>query len=103
MPSAVLAPRARVELRAAARHIAEDSPDAARALVAAVQAAAARIGAHPLIGAERPVYAPTPYRFLALRGFPYLLVHDAAAAPPRILRVVHGARDLPGLLAALRG
>jgi len=64
---------------------------------------AARIGAHPLIGAERPVYAPTPYRFLALRGFPYLLVHDAAAAPPRILRVVHGARDLPGLLAALRG
>lgn len=103
MPVAVLAPPARDDLRAAARHIAQDSPDAARALVAAVQAAAARIGAHPLIGTERPACAPAPYRFLASRSFPCILIHDAVAAPPRILGVAHGARDLPGLLAALRG
>jgi toxin ParE1/3/4 len=102
MPAAVLTPLARAELRAAARHIAEDNPEAARALVAAIAAAAARIGAHPLIGAERPAYAPAPFRFLVLRSFPYILVYDSAAAPPRVLRVVHGARDLPGLLATLR-
>jgi toxin ParE1/3/4 len=102
VPAAVLTPTARAELRAAARYIAQDSPEAARALADAVQAAAARIGEHPLIGADRTVYAPAPYRFLALRNVPYILVCDASTVPPRVLRVVHGARDLPGLLATLR-
>ncbi len=42
--------------------------------------------------------APARYRFWSLRGFPYLLVYDAEADPPIILRFVHQSRDLPGVL-----
>jgi toxin ParE1/3/4 len=42
--------------------------------------------------------APRRYRFWSLRGFPYLLVYDAEAEPPIILRFVHQSRDLPGVL-----
>jgi len=50
-------------------------------------------------GAPRPTLADTRYRFLALRGFPYLLVYTADTEPPRVLRVLHMARDIPMLLA----
>jgi toxin ParE1/3/4 len=33
-----------------------------------------------------------------LTGFPYVVVYDAASLPPRIVRILHGARDLPGAL-----
>jgi len=36
-----------------------------------------------------------------LRGFPYIVVYRANAIPPRILRVLHGARDLPEVLQDL--
>ena len=42
--------------------------------------------------------APARYRFWSVRGFPYLLVYDAEAQPPIILRVVHQSRDLPAIL-----
>ena len=102
MSSAVLTRAARTELRSAARFIAQNNPDAADAMVLAVKDAAELIGSHPLIGAERLAYAPAPYRFLPLRRFPYVLVYDSGQTPPRVLRVVHGARDLPGLLGVLR-
>jgi toxin ParE1/3/4 len=92
-----LAPRARDELRAAARWIAQDNPDAAIVLVQAVFHAAERIGAHPEIGRERLELAPKPFRFLALTGFPYLVATNSASL--RILRIVHMARDLPTILA----
>lgn len=44
--------------------------------------------------------APEHIRFLVLRGFPYVLVYDARTDPPRILRVLHGARDLPEALTS---
>jgi toxin ParE1/3/4 len=54
-----------------------------------------------MLGRQRPDLLPEPYRFWSLRGFPYLLVYDAGATPPRILRVLHTARDLPAALADL--
>ena len=63
--------------------------------------AARRIGAHPLIGVERPDVAREPHRFLVLTGFPYIIVYDAVRVPPLIVRVVHGARDLPTVLSGL--
>jgi len=38
-------------------------------------------------------------RFPVLPDFQFVIVHRATATPPRILRVLHGARDL---LDALR-
>jgi toxin ParE1/3/4 len=100
MSAALLSPRARNDLLEAVRWIAKDNRVAARGLREAVVLAARRIGEHPQIGVLRPELADDPVRFLPLTGYPYLIVYDSADIPPLILRVLHGARDLPGLFGA---
>lgn len=95
-----LAPATRRGLRDAVTGIAHHNPPAARGLRAAFAAAAQRIGANPRAGAQRPQLAAPGYRFLPLRGYPYLVVYATAADPPRILRVLHMARDIAALLWA---
>jgi toxin ParE1/3/4 len=101
MAAAELSPRARREVLDAARWIAKDSPGAARALWRAVRRAAELIGKHPEAGTVRPELADDPYRFLPVRGFPYVIVYRSDRRPPLIARIVHGARDLPELLGDL--
>jgi toxin ParE1/3/4 len=96
--TAVLSPRARRDLLDAVRWIARDDPAAARAFRGAVASGARRLSEHAEIGFERPELADPPVRFLSLTGFPYLIVYDADRRPPLILRVLHGARDLPQVL-----
>lgn len=96
---AVFAPAARADLRQAVAWIARDNPPAARALRDAAMHGAARLGANPLLGATRPKLTAGQFRFLLLRGFPYVMVYVADTVPPRILRVLHSARDLPAILA----
>ena len=67
----------------------------------AVAAAAQRIGIHKEIGRLRPELAEPPYRFLALTGFPYVIVYNAARTPPLIVRILHGGRDLPAALGGM--
>ena len=98
MASAALSPRARRDLLEAKQWIAKDNRATAEGLRHAVVDAAQRIGAHPLIGVLRPEWADEPVRFLALTGLPYLIVYDASRDPPLILRVLHGARDMPTVL-----
>lgn len=81
--------------------IAHDNPRAAEDLRVAVRHAAKALGEHPDMGTQRRDLAPETVRFLVLRGFPYILVYRANAVPPRILRVLHGARDLPEVLQDL--
>ena len=101
---ALLSPRARAELRETARFIAAENPEAARALRTAVERALRRIGEHPLMAPARPALAPERYRFVAVPGFPYLIVVDATTVPPVVARVVHMARDLPaGLRRGMEG
>lgn len=85
----------------AVRWIQQDNPAAARALRDAVAVAAGRLGDHPDIDVSRPTLARSPYRFLPLTGFAYVLVYNAARRPPLIARVLHGARDLPEALGDL--
>ena len=99
-PAVSLRQRGRI-CKTAVDWIAQDNPAAARALRTAVEQAATRIGTRPKIGATRPHLGSGRHRFLLLRGFPYLLVYTADTTPPRILRVLHIARDLPPLLADL--
>jgi plasmid stabilization system protein ParE len=68
-----------------------------------VVAAAHRIGSHPQLGVIRPGLAPEDVRFLVVGGFPYVIVYRWQAEPPRILRVLHGARDLEGTLRDMFG
>jgi len=99
MPAAVLSPRARRDLLEAIAWIAKDNRPAARGLRGAVVAAAKRLGELPQLGRVIPELAGEPVRFLPLTGYPYILVYDADLKPPLILRVLHGARDLPDVLA----
>jgi toxin ParE1/3/4 len=101
MTAAVIAPRARRDLVAAAKWIRRNNPAAARALRDAVAKATERIGTYPRIGVVRPDLTGGPYRFVVLSGFPYLIVYAENHDPPLIVRILHGARDLPRLLRDL--
>jgi len=101
MRSAVLSPRARYDLLEAVRWIAKDNQTAARGLRNAVVKAAQRIAAHPRIAPARLELADESIRFLALTGYPYIVVYDSDRDPPLILRVLHGARDIPTVLRGL--
>ena len=95
---AVLVPAARQDLREAVTQIARDNPESARRLRTRLETALRRLGANPAIGAQRPALAEARYRFLAISGFPYLLVYTADTDPPRVLRVLHMARDIAAIL-----
>ena len=86
----------------AARWISKDSQSAARRLRAAVTDLARLLGEHPRVGMSRPEIADEPLRFAVVRGFPYVVLYDPTADPPLILRVLHGARDLPEVLRDYR-
>ena len=98
MKPAIFAPLARRDLAEAVRWIAKDNPTAAEGLRNAVAAAAARIGWHPEIGTIRRDLAAEHVRFLVLRGFLYIVVYAVDAPRPQVLRVLHGAHDLPDVL-----
>ena len=101
MNTAAFSPAAARDLKEAVRWIAGDNPTAARALRDATAKAATNIGTHTHFGVSRPDLADEPYRFVMLTGFPYVIVYNAARQPPLIIRILHGARDLPQLLADL--
>ena len=99
MTAATLSRRAQRELDGALQWIARDNPLAAQAVLEAAE----RIGEHPKIGVVRTDLTVTDrYRFVVLSGFSYLLVYAADRNPPVIVRIVHGARDLPRVLRNLR-
>jgi len=82
--------------------IVQDNSRAGEDLRHSVRRAAKMLGEHPESGQQRLDLAPEAVRFLTLRGFPYIVVYRANSAPPRILRVLHGARDLPEVLHDLQ-
>jgi toxin ParE1/3/4 len=83
--------------------IARDNPLAAQGLLEAVLNTAERIGQYPRAGVRRPdLTASARYRFVVLPGYPYWIVYAADRDPPVIVRVMHTARDLPGVLRNLR-
>jgi toxin ParE1/3/4 len=94
-------PRALRDVEIAITWLANENPDAAAALRASFDEAAERIGMHPGIGIMRPDLARSPFRFLFLTRFPYVVVYDPTRTPALIARVVHAARDLPELLQDL--
>ncbi len=101
MTHAVLSPAARRDMLDAVRWIAHDNPTAARGLRDAVVEAARHIGRYAQSGVQRPDLAGDKYRFVMLTGYPYVIVYNADRCPPLIVRVLHGARDLPEVLRDL--
>jgi len=75
-------------------HIALDNVAAAERLMERIEAAEDRLGEFPQIGQARPEIRPD------LRRWPvgaYLVFYRVDDEDVRIVRVVHGARDLAGL------
>ena len=84
------------------RWIWADSRVGARRLRQAVAALTRHLGDYPMAGTRRLELAPDPDRFTVVRGFPYIVVYDASTRPPSIVRIIHGARDLPEVLRDLQ-
>ncbi|MDE0064875.1 MAG: type II toxin-antitoxin system RelE/ParE family toxin [Gammaproteobacteria bacterium] len=98
MTRAVLSTAAERDILEIAEWIAVENPAAARGFRAALDTIATTLGDHPRIGALKPELAAPPVRFVPLRGYPYIVVYTPDRDPPLILRVLHGARDLPEIL-----
>ena len=98
MTRAVLSPAAERDILAIIEWVAAENPIAARGFRVALDRLAETIGEHPLIGALKPHLASPPIRFLSIRGYPYAVVYTPDRDPPLIVRVLHGARDLPDAL-----
>ena len=98
MTRAALSPAAERDILEIVEWIASENPAAARGLRTALDKVATTIGEHPRIGVLKARLASPPIRFLPIRGFPYVVVYTPEADPPMILRVLHGARDLPEVL-----
>ena len=98
MTRAVLSTAAERDILEIVEWIAVENPAAARGFRASLDNIATTLGDHPRIGALKPELASPPIRFIPLRGYPYIVVYTPDRDPPLILRVLHGARDLPEIL-----
>jgi antitoxin ParD1/3/4/toxin ParE1/3/4 len=76
--------------------VADDSPDAADRFEARLFAVMARLAEYPAMGHRRRDLTDKSYLFHSLGS--YLIVYDPSSKPIRILRVLHGARDVKSLL-----
>jgi toxin ParE1/3/4 len=92
----VFAPQARIDLNQIADYlIAEAGVPTALKMIDKIETRIKRLRQWPLGGAMRDDYGD------GLRGAfvrPYVIIHKVTAEELRILRIVHGARDLPTLL-----
>ena len=101
MKRARLSPAAERDVLGIVEWIADENPAAARAFRMAFDKLATTIAEHRRIGALKPHLASPPIRFLAIRGFPYVVVYTPDPDPPLIVRMLHGARHLPDILQDL--
>jgi plasmid stabilization system protein ParE len=79
--------------------IARDNPEAADRVEAAVFRACDLLADAPLAGRIRKDATSLPLRFWLVRLYSnYLIVYDPEKKPLQIIRILHGARDLPSIL-----
>ncbi|HTR25155.1 MAG TPA: type II toxin-antitoxin system RelE/ParE family toxin [Terriglobales bacterium] len=80
-------------------YIAQDNPAAADRVREAVFRACDLLAESPLAGHIRADLTPLPVRFWSVRPYvKYLIVYDPEKKPLQIIRILHGARDLPSVL-----
>ena len=95
-----LTPQARNDLFDIWSFIAKDDPEAADRVENTIYAACDLIAEVPLAGRIRPDLTLLPLRFWVVQPYPnYLIVYDPEKSPLQIIRILHGARNLPGVLA----
>jgi antitoxin ParD1/3/4 len=86
---------ARTDLRSIWSYIADDSIDAANHVESAIYDACFFLTEGPLRGHVRKDLTNLPVRFWTVVRFPnYVIVYDPVAKPLKIIRVLHGARNI---------
>lgn len=92
-------PQARRDLLEISNFIARDSEDAAYRVEQKILDACLLISKSPFAGQLRPDFTPRPLRFWVVGKYPnYVVVYDPQKKPVRIVRILHGARQLAALL-----
>jgi toxin ParE1/3/4 len=80
------------DLEAIREFIAQDNPEAARRVHAAIRAAVDPLGNYPNLGRAGRVDGT---RELTVSGFPYIVAYRVAENQVRILSVIHASRQWP--------
>lgn len=100
MKSVVFNPVAVADLEEITSHIAQDNPVAARHVRQDILDTAERLAPHPGLGIRPRFSAPrfAGIRFLPTHQYPtYLLFYRELNDEIEVLRILHGARNLPPL------
>jgi plasmid stabilization system protein ParE len=98
-----LTPSAENDLFEIWSYIARDSTDAANRVEEAIYDACRLLAGSPNVGQVRPDLTQRTLRFWTVSSFKnYVIIYDAEIRPLRILRILHGARNLRVLLQDLQ-
>jgi toxin ParE1/3/4 len=97
MTPVVFRPEAEADLIAIALYVAEFDADAARSLILRLRRRCEILEKHPMAGRRRPEFGEN---FRSLLERPYVLIYRNAPAEIEIVAVLHGAREIPAVLAA---
>ena len=96
MNSFRLAPAAARDIEDIWAYLARDSVRAARRVRLALLAACRRLAQHPGLGHQREDLTEKPVLFWPV--YSYLIIYNPATRPLEIVRILHGAQDIPRLL-----
>jgi antitoxin ParD1/3/4 len=97
----LLTPQAEDDLFDIWSYIAQDNLDAANRVEAQIYAACAFLASTPQAGHVRLDLTDRSVRFWTLPHFShYVIVYDPACQPLQIIRILHGARDIPRRLGS---
>ena len=92
-------PQALADLSDIWTFIAKDNLEAAGRIEQAVYQACELIATSPLAGSIRQDLTALPVRFWLLQPYTnYLIIYDPEKTPVSIIRILHGARNLPSIL-----
>jgi toxin ParE1/3/4 len=84
------------DFAAIGEHIGAEHPRAAERLLTQILETFETLAENPGIGHIREDLTPDPFRFWSIGA--YLIIYTVEADCVEVLRVVHGARDVRGLL-----
>jgi len=91
-----IAPAAEADLADLQDYLVEQSPSAARSVLARIQRGIQRVAAHPGIGHLREDLCSEAFLFWSVP--PYLIIYRRANGSIEIIRVLHGAQDVAAIL-----
>ena len=97
----VLTPRAEQDISDIWDYIADDNIEAADRVLDALENAMVKLAKNPAIGHWREELADKRHRFFLV--YSYLIVYRDKTKPLQIVRVLHTARDVQGILGPVPG